>query len=209
MDFRTARKNMVETQVMTNDVVNLELLDAMREAPRERFCAPGREFAAYAEVEPEVSPGRFLMRPRDIGKLLQAIGPRPGESALAIAAPYAAAVMAQMGLTVTAQEADARAGAVVGPALEDAGVRLVLADLHQPEGGDWDIVVCEQAVSQIPDAWIQALKVGGRLGCVVRNGPVGKAKLVVRTAAGQSGREAFDSTPPILPGFEKIPSFQF
>jgi protein-L-isoaspartate(D-aspartate) O-methyltransferase len=52
--------------------------------------------------------------------------------------------------------------------------------------------------------------VGGRLGVVERRGPVGKAKLFTRGEDGLvAGREVFDSTPPMLPGFEPEPSFAF
>jgi protein-L-isoaspartate(D-aspartate) O-methyltransferase len=209
MDQRTARMNMVESQVRTSDVTDLDLIEAMRKVRRERFCAPARAFAAYADVEPEICPGRSLMRPRDVGKLLQTLGPRAGETALAIAAPYAAAVLSEMGVSIMAQEGDARAAAVVGPPLEEAGVRLMVADLKAPEGSGFDLMVCEAAVFEVPEAWTSALKPGGRLGVVVRDGPVGKARIYVRIAKGASFREVFDSTPPLLPGFEKAPTFQF
>ena len=50
---------------------------------------------------------------------------REGEKALAIAAPYAAAVLARMGSTVTAQEAEQAVFDVVGAALEAEGVAVV------------------------------------------------------------------------------------
>ena len=210
MDVTQARANMVDSQVRTSDVTDLDLIEAMRTVERERFCAPARAFAAYADAEPEICPGRWLMRPRDVAKLLQAARPVPGEKALAIAAPYAAAVLAQVGLDVTAQEGDGRAATVVGPALEDAGVAAVTADLKTPEGSGWDLIVCEGAVAQAPEAWISALRPGGRLAVVLRDGPVGKARLFVRLeTGGASSREVFDATPPVLQGFERRAVFQF
>ena len=97
-DFRAARLTMVESQVRTSDVTDTDLQDAMRTIPRERFCPEGKAFLAYAETEIEYAPGQFLMAPRDIAKLLQLLKPRSGETALAIAAPYAAAVLRQMEL---------------------------------------------------------------------------------------------------------------
>ena len=205
-----ARANMVDTQVRTNDVIDLDLIEAMRVVARERFCAPARAFAAYADAEPEICPGRWLMTPRDVAKLLQAARPLPGEKALAIAAPYAAAVLAHIGLTVTAQEGDGRAAAVVGPALDDYGVTAVTADLTAPHGAGWDLIVCEAAVAAAPQAWLLALRPGGRLAVVLRDGPVGKARLFVRLAGeGASSREVFDATPPVLQGFERPAVFQF
>ena len=209
MDYLSARINMVESQVRTNDVTLAELQRAMRTVARERLCAPARAFAAYAEVEVEIAPGRWLMKPRDIAKLLQAVQPRPGERALAIAAPYAAAVLAEMGLEVTAQEGDARAAAVVEQGLRDYGAALEVSDLATPVGEGWDIIVCEAAVAEAPRAWLDALKPGGRLAVVLRDGPVGKARLFLRDERAASSRELFDATPPVLAGFERAPTFQF
>jgi protein-L-isoaspartate(D-aspartate) O-methyltransferase len=209
MDFTAARTNMVESQVRTNDVTDVEIQAAMRVVARERFCAPARAFSAYAEVEPEIAPGRVLMRPRDIAKLLQLAQPKKGETALAIAAPYAAAVLAVIGLKTTAQEGDARAVAVLAPALEDYGVPLATVPFSRAAVEGVDLIVCEAAVDQLPQAWIGALAPGGRLVAVERKGPVGKAKLWVRTGAGASSREAFDATPPYLPGFAPVAAFQF
>jgi protein-L-isoaspartate(D-aspartate) O-methyltransferase len=150
------------------------------------------------------------MTPRDISKLLQHLLPKAGERALAIAAPYAAAVMAEMGLNATAQEGDGRTLAVVGSGLADYGVEAVNGDLAVAAGEGWDLIVSEGAVSDVPESWLEALRPGGRLGVVVRNGPVGKARIYVRLAAGGfSSREVFDATPPVLPGFEKKAAFQF
>lgn len=210
MDISQARANMVDSQVRTNDVLDLDLIEAMRTLPRERFCAPARAFAAYADAEPEICPGRWLMRPRDVAKLLQAARPVPGEKALALAGPYAAAILAKVGLEVTAQEGDGRAAAVVGPALEEAGVVAITEDLMTPAGEGWDLIVCEGAVAQVPEAWLSALRPGGRLAVVLRDGPVGKARLYVRLAGeGASSREVFDATPPVLQGFERRAVFQF
>lgn len=209
MDFVSARQNMVESQVRTNDVTDLDLQRAMRTVARERLTAPGRAFAAYAEVEVEVAPGRWLMKPRDVAKLLQAARPVRGERALALAAPYAAALMARMGLEVTAQEGDPRAAAVLDPGLAEEGVPLRVQNLTRPVGEGYDLIVCEAAVPVPPAAWLEALAPGGRLAAVERTGPVGKAKLWIRTAGGVSEREIFDAIPPVLAGFEPAPTFEF
>ncbi|HYF22729.1 MAG TPA: protein-L-isoaspartate O-methyltransferase [Caulobacteraceae bacterium] len=209
MDFQTARRHMLDSQVRTNDVTDVDIQQAMLSVPRERFCAPARAFAAYAEVEPEICPGRWLMKARDVSKLLQAAKPRAGERALALAAPYAAALLARMGLDVVAQEADGRAAAVLEGGLAEAGVPLKSGELTHPVGQDYDLIVCEGAVAEVPQSWVDALKPGGRLAVVERDGPVGKARLYVRTASGASSREVFDATPPMLPGFERVPTFQF
>ena len=208
MDFTSARQNMVESQVRTVDVTDLQIQDAMRAIPRERLVLPARAALAYADAEVEYAEGRWLMRPRDVAKLLQAARPRAGERALAIAAPYAAAVMARMGVAVTVLETAAAHGRVrLG--LEGEGVQVVAGDLARPEGGPWDLVLSEGAVAEVPQAWFRGLAPQGRVAAVVRSGPAGKA--VVYTEAGNAfgAREVFDAAPPWLPGLAPQPAFVF
>ena len=207
MDYAAARKVMVDSQVRVNDVTDRGLQAAMLTVPRERFCAADAAWSAYAEVEVEIAGGRKLMMARDVAKLLQALQPRAGETALAIAAPYAAAVMASMGASVTAQDSDQAVADVVGEALTDAGVTSVVAPLTAPSGGDYDLIVSEMAVAVRPEAWLAALKVGGRLAVVERTGPAGKAVLYVRGRDGVSRRELFDSNPAIVAEMTPAPAF--
>lgn len=207
MDFAAARKVMVDSQVRVNDVTDRDLQAALLAVPRERFLPADRAFSAYAEIEPEIAGGRRLMLARDLSKLLMALEPRAGETALAIAGPYAAAVLARMGLKVTAQEADPAVLDVVGPALAESGVDGVAAPFLSPVGEGYDLIVSEAATPVRPDAWLAALKVGGRLAVVERAGPAGKAVLYVKGASGVSRRELFDAAPPVLADLASEPAF--
>jgi len=187
-DLAAARLNMVESQVRTNDVTDVRIQDAMRELPREDFTPAAKAYLAYADIEVEYAPGRWLLKPRDVGKLLQALRPMPGERALAIAAPYAAAVLGRLGLTVARLEGD---------------------DLAAPTTGEFDVIVCEGAVGRAPRAWLSALAPGGRLGVVERDGPVGKACVYIRAEDGVGRREVFDSFAPVLNGLALEHGFAF
>jgi protein-L-isoaspartate(D-aspartate) O-methyltransferase len=195
MDFAAARKVMVDSQVRVNDVTNRALQAALLETPRERFCAADQAHAAYAEVAPIIAGDRRLMQAREISKLLQALDAREGEMALAIAAPYAAAVLSRMALKVTAQESDQAVFDVAGDALAEARVETAVAPLSQPVADGWDVIVSEGAVAVRPDAWLAKLKPGGRLAVVERPGRVGKAVLYVRGRDGYSRKELFDAAP--------------
>ena len=78
-----------------------------------------------------------------------------------------------------------------------------------PADGLYDVIICEGAVSRAPQAWISALKIGGRLGVVERDGPVGRAVLYLRGEDGAGRRDLFDATPPVLPGFAAQHGFAF
>ena len=207
MDYAAARKVMVDSQVRVNDVTDRSLQAALMVVPRERFCVPQQAFAAYGEVEVEIAAGRRLMQAREVAKLIQALDAREGETVLAVAGPYAAAVLAAMKASVTAQEADAAVFEVVGTALAEAGVATVTAPLTEPTGADWDIIISEGAVAARPTAWLAALRVGGRLAVVERTGPNGRAVLYVKGREGVSRRELFDAAPPVLAEMTPAPAF--
>jgi protein-L-isoaspartate(D-aspartate) O-methyltransferase len=186
-DFSAARANMVDSQVRPSDVTDLRIQDAMRTVSRETFLPETKAAVAYADAEIEYAPGRWLLRPRDLAKLLQALAPLSGETALAISAPYAGAVLSTIGLHVVSCDA---------------------AEIPaRPEG--WSLMVCEGAVSEPPAGWLEALAPGGRLGAVVRQGALGRAMLYLKTGHIVSARPLFDSTPPFLAGFEPRPAFVF
>jgi protein-L-isoaspartate(D-aspartate) O-methyltransferase len=185
-DFQAARLTMVESQVRTSDVTDLYVQDAMRVAPRESLCPPTKKAIAYADAEIEYAPGLYLLRPRAVGKLLQALKPLPGESALAIAAPYGALVMRQIGLTVDE----------VGPGAT-------------PAQGAYQVIMVEGAVAAVPAAWTEALAEGGRMAAILRSGPMGKVWIYQRSGGRIVSHEAFDAAAPYLPGFAPQPQFAF
>jgi protein-L-isoaspartate(D-aspartate) O-methyltransferase len=185
-DYLAARLTMVESQVRTSDVTDLHVQDAMRIAPREQLCPADKSAVAYADTEIEYAPGLYLLRPRAVGKMLQALKPQPGEKALAVAAPYAAQVMTQIGLSVD----EAPAGAA-------------------PDKGAYDVIVAEGAVYAVPAAWVSALAEGGRLAVILRDGPMGKVRLYTNTGGQAAWWEVFDIAAPFLPGHEPKAAFAF
>jgi protein-L-isoaspartate(D-aspartate) O-methyltransferase len=186
-EFAAARDNMVDSQVRPSDVPDLRIQDAMRAVARETLIPPAKAALAYADTEVEYAPGRWLLRPRDVAKLLQALTPVSGDTVLALSAPYAGAVLAAMGLEVTACDAAAPAS----------------------RPGGWTLIVCEGAVSETPATWLEALAPGGRLGVVERQGALGRAMVYLKTGATAQGRAVFESTPPLLQGFEPKAQFVF
>jgi protein-L-isoaspartate(D-aspartate) O-methyltransferase len=208
LDYGAARENMVENQVRTNDVTDHAVQDAMRAVARESVCLPGKAHLAYAEADVEYAPGYFLLQPREVSKLLQAVRPRAGERALAISAPYAAMVLNRIGLDVRLRLAPEVEAA---PAIAQSGIAVVNGALTAADdAASFDLILVEGAVDRTPDSWTAMLRIGGRLGVVERDGPVGRARLYVRGPDGSvAGRTLFDATPPMLPGFSPAPAFQF
>ena len=71
--FTDARQNMVDSQLRPNRVTDRLILAAMAELPRERFVPRSKQGTAYIDEDIEVAPGRFLMEPVVVARLLQAL----------------------------------------------------------------------------------------------------------------------------------------
>jgi protein-L-isoaspartate(D-aspartate) O-methyltransferase len=216
MNFAHARHLMVESQVRTSDVTDPRILQAMRTLPRERFAPAHVRSLAYADLELEVAPGRKLLRPRDLSKLIQALAPQPGERALEIAGAtgYGAAVLGACCAEVFSQDPDANISFAARAALESSGVTNVKTVATATADGwaddaPYDVIMLNGAAEIVPEAWLTQLKPGGRLGVIVREGAVGRARIYTRGDDASAYRVAFDAAPPLAPGLEKPASFRF
>ena len=77
IDAAAQRTNMVESQVMTSDVTDRRILQAMRSVPRERFVPPNYATLAYMDEALPLAvsgpPPRAVMAPRALGKLRETV----------------------------------------------------------------------------------------------------------------------------------------
>lgn len=216
MDFAHARDVMVESQVRTNDVTDPRILQAMRTLPRERFTPAHKRTLAYADLELEVAPGRTLMRPRDLAKLVQSLAAQPHERALEIAGAtgYGAAVLAWCCKQVITLDPDPDLSFAARAALESCGVRNVqtvstAAADGWADSAPYDVIMLNGSAEFVPEQWLAQLAPGGRLAVIVRHGPAGSARIHTRADDAIAYRAAFDAAPPIAPGLEKPPAFAF
>jgi protein-L-isoaspartate(D-aspartate) O-methyltransferase len=216
MDYARIRDLLVETQVRPNDVTDTRILAAMRRLPRERFLPAGKRALAYADIEPEVAPGRTLLRPRDLSKLVQALAPQGHERALEIAGAtgYGAALLAACCAHVIAHDPDPDLSFAARAAFESVGVTNVKT-VATPAAEAWaeeapyDVIMLNGAAEFVPEAWLAQLAPGGRLGVIVRNGAAGAARIYTRSGDAVAFRVAFDAAPPLAPGLALAPAFAF
>ena len=82
--FAAARQNMVDSQLRPNRVTDPDILAAMAELPRERFVPKAKQGLAYIDEDIEVAPGRYLMEPVVVARLLQALELTPETTVLNI-----------------------------------------------------------------------------------------------------------------------------
>jgi protein-L-isoaspartate(D-aspartate) O-methyltransferase len=222
VDFLAARRAMVDGQVRTSDVTNLDLIDAMLDVPREAFVPAAQAPLAYLDRDVPISsataagPARYLMKAMVLARLIQAADPGPQDRVLVIGAGagYSAAVIARLAARVFALEEDATLCRQAEVALASVGSHNVnviqgyLAD-GKLDSAPYDVILIDGGVETVPDQLGAQLSPRGRLVAVEVSGPVGKAKLLQPVNGRLSGRELFDASAPVLPGFTVAPAFVF
>ncbi|WP_374313494.1 protein-L-isoaspartate O-methyltransferase [Dongia sp.] len=219
-DYAAARRFMVDGQIRTNKVTDERLVEALSDLPRERFVAPGLQSRAYIDDDLPIGNGRHLMEPMVQARLIQTLYVQPGDKVLVVGAAggYTAALLGRLGASVTALESDAALAETARAALAGLRDRLTvnvvtgaLKDGHA-QSGPFNGILLEGAVAEVPARLIEQLKQGGKLVTVLRDSEasVGRAVLMTRADAGAAAtRILFDANTPLLPGFERAPSFAF
>ncbi len=216
MDYETARRNMIESQIRTNKVTHAALLDALAAVPRERFLPPERAFAAYVDEDIPVAPGRYLMEPMVFARLVQLAEPRPADRALVAGSGcgYGAAVLARLVASVVALESDPQLAARGRERFAQLGIReasQVTGPLARgwPGAAPYDLILIEGAVEEVPQPLVDQLGDGGRLVTVVQAERIGRATRFVKRDSVVSHRPYFDAAVPILAEFRRPRGFVF
>ena len=217
MDFDKQRQIMVDSQVRVNDVSEPAIVAAFLSVPREVFVPKSQQASAYAEYEIPTGEGRAMWTPRDLGKMLRGLDPQAGDIALVIAAGsgYSSALLGKMVETVIALEDSDEAVDKMTERFAKIGLDQAVAakgDLAKglPEQGPFEVIFVAGMVETVPQAWLDQLSEGGRLGVVVPVGRgLGRARIYTRAGDTMSYREAFECCPPKLAGFEQVTAFVF
>ncbi|MEZ5885717.1 MAG: protein-L-isoaspartate O-methyltransferase [Paracoccaceae bacterium] len=207
-DYTAARTMMVDTQVRPNDVTKFPIIEAMLTVPREAFVPEAAKGAAYLGDNIVLRPGRVMLEPRTLAKLLDALDVGPDDKVLVVGAGlgYSAALLARMAGTVVALEADADLAAAARDRLSAQGAaNITVRDGALAEGakadGPFDRILVEGAVETLPDTLVAQLSEGGRIGAIFMEGALGTARIGHKIDGAISWRYAFNGAAPVLPGF--------
>jgi protein-L-isoaspartate(D-aspartate) O-methyltransferase len=217
MNIEQARFNMVEQQIRPWNVLDLSVLELLSVVKREAFVPAAYQDLAFADMEIPLGHGQCMLAPRLEARLLQDLAVQAHESVLEIGtgSGYMAALLAHRAHKVTSLELSSDLVNTARANLRNAGVQNV--DVKQADGtaltpadGSFDVIVLSGSVTEVPQALLQMLKVGGRLAAVVGSDPVMCATFVTRTSATDfRTTQPWDCDAPRLQNFPEPSKFQF
>jgi len=220
VEFSALRRNMVDCQLRPNDIVDLRILEAMDQIPREVFVPKAQKKVAYADKEIELvkrdeSHGpRAMISPITLATLIQTANIQSSDFVLDIGclSGYSSAVLAHLADSVVAVEVASELANRATEILSDlqiTNVAVVEGGLAagQAAQGPYDVILINGAVETIPNVIFEQLKEGGRLVTVAIEDGFGRSQCYIRTGGVVSSSSKSDLPAPQLSEFRSAKEF--
>ncbi|NBB93890.1 MAG: methyltransferase domain-containing protein [Gammaproteobacteria bacterium] len=217
LNLEQARINMVEQQVRTWEVLDPQVLEALREVPREDFAPSDYRRMAFSDLRIPLGQGQVMMKPIEEGRMLQTLEVQPGHRVLEIGtgSGFTAACFAHLGASVLSID-------IVEAFTERAQRRLKRLSIDSVEvrhadalsdfepGEQFDAIAITGSAAQVPERVLRWVKPGGRVFAVRGYSPVMEAVTLTRSEHDHWRTESlFDTDLPRLAGAEDRPQFEF
>ena len=200
MDTLAARQQMVDQQIRTWEVLDPRVLDVLAQVPREAFVPQSCRELAFADSELPIGSGQSMLAPKIQGRILQALGANPTDSALEIGTGtgYLSACLGLLCASTHSIDIHPALTAVAAANLRvmpKTRVRLETRDAFDPAPlGEYDVIAVTGSLPVYDARFERRLRVGGRLFAVVGSAPVMDAVLVRRVDDGEWIRESLFET---------------
>jgi protein-L-isoaspartate(D-aspartate) O-methyltransferase len=199
LDLSHARNRMVEVHLSRRGIHDREVLEAMREVPREAFVAPGFEEFAYEDGPLPIAEGQTISQPYIVALMIEMAKIGTGDHVLEVGtgSGYAAAVMSRIVERVYTIERHAGLAETARQRFQELGydnieVRTGDGTKGWPDAAPFDAILVAAGGPGAPLALQEQLDVGGRLVIPVGDDPHDQRLLkVTRTGAATYSEEDF------------------
>lgn len=212
-----AHFNMLEQQVRPSEVLDPKVLASLNAVDRGQFVDESLIGLAYADTELPIGFGQVTLPPVVQGRLLQALALKPDEKVVEIGTGtgYFTALLAQLSQHVSSIEIVPELSALAADNLAKSGidnVTLMVGDASQSclLSERVDVMISTAAFVTVPDAFLQSLKVGGRMLVVVGKGQMMSVQRITReTERDWQTDTLFETVLPAMTNIELKPVFEF
>ncbi|HET8700927.1 MAG TPA: protein-L-isoaspartate O-methyltransferase [Nitrococcus sp.] len=200
-NFEQARFNMVEQQIRPWDVLDARVLEVLESLPREAFVPQQYRNLAFTDTQLPLPYGEVMMEPRLEARLLQALDPRPDESALEIGTGtgYLSACLARLAGQVTSVDIQPEFCKPAAAQLAAQGIRNVHLEVGDAangwdDGQRYDVIAVTGSLPELHRGYHHSLSIGGRLFVIVGDQPIMEALLITRVGSDQWATESLLNT---------------
>ncbi|MBL4761876.1 MAG: protein-L-isoaspartate O-methyltransferase [Gammaproteobacteria bacterium] len=192
----TARYNMIEQQIRPWNVLDPRVLDTLAKVPRETFLEAKQQSLAFSDTSIPLPEGQSMLRPIAEGRLLQALQIKPNDTILEVGtgSGFLTACLATLGKQVLSIDIFPVFKTMAEKHLQKVAINNVEIRT-QDAMADWlgdarfDVIVISGALPNIPEAYKNALNMGGRLFTITGTSPLMNADVVTRTAKKEWSQE--------------------
>jgi len=221
MNFEQARLNMITQQIRPWNVLNEGVLEACNQVPREAFVPQQYRSLAFVDMQLPLGHGQVMMSPRLEARLLQALELQAGDKVLEIGtgSGFMTALLASLSKTVCSLEIFQDLTHAAEQKLFQQGVQnaeVVCGDgaAGWPGSAPYDAILVTASLVEIPSAFKEQLRPGGRLVVIVGEDPIMEARCLRRLndSDWSESRLVDTSIPPLLDATATVvqrPSFIF
>ena len=169
-DFHIARKKMVQEQLLARGIQDARVIDVMSRIPRHEFVDSGMANQAYQDHPLNIGLKQTISQPQIVAFMTQCLELKGNEKVLEIGtgSGYQTAILSQLAQKVYTIE---RITSLSNKArrtfyrfgLMNITLRIGDGTLGWPEEAPFDAIIVTAASPQIPQAYTDQLKEGGRL----------------------------------------------
>ena len=218
MDFKIARKNMVENQIRANKVTSLDVINAFLDVPREKFVPDALQEISYVDEDIQLSRNRFMMKPMILARLFQSLNLKGNENILHVGSNsgYGSAILSRMCSSVISLESDKKLFETSIHTFSNMGFDNVVPLHGSMENGvekeaPFDIIFIEGSIETEPKSLFHQLNENGKLIAIIRpaNIKIGKAKLFFKISNEIGLENLFDAQVSKLSIFKSKTKFSF
>ena len=217
MDLSLLRKNMVDCQLKPNKIIDLNLINAFLNVPREIFVNKKNINQCYLDVNIDLTKNRFLLNPMISARLIQSLNISKDDTVLSIGSGvgYNSVILSYLCNTVIGIENIKSFHDFSVDVLIKLEVNNVVFIKNKIEKGysdqqPYDCIFIEGGVSYVPNEILNQLSENGRLVAIeIKKSHVGKAKLYQRHGKEFVKKYLFDAYVPFLEDFKEKQQFNF
>lgn len=213
--FETQRQHMIDSQLLTNRILDKDIITAFQTTPRELFVPKEAKKHAYTDTKITLSTTRTLLEPMVLGKLLQAAQPKQDDITLIIGCGtgYSTALLSQLSSTVFAVEEEAEFSKQARKNLSELQIlnaEIITGKLSAgyEKQKPYSLILIDGAIESIPKKIIDQLDKNGRLITMIKeNDFITKGILAIKNKNKLTTKTLFETNTPLLKNFETTSSF--